>query len=235
MAAEVEFFRNVHVVSAQELACGTTLQRIDARQKMHLELEQTDKENITKSILEKYAKASVSMEGSFRYPTGVSALKTLGYDEAILSLLPESVQAVYCGVGNPFSLGAIDPGMAVIDIGCGAGVDTLIAALMVGPGGRAVGVDITPEMVERANKNLHQLRLSNVSFHQASAEQLDFPPEGFDVAISNGALNLVVNKKQALAEIYRVLKPGGRLMVADQILVGEPPQSKKGIVDSWHR
>ena len=202
---------------------------------MHLELEQTDKENITKSILEKYAKASVSMEGSFRYPTGAPALRMLGYEETILSLLPESVQAAYCGVGNPFSMGAIDPGMAVIDIGCGAGVDTLFAALMVGPGGRVVGIDMTPEMIERANKNLNQMKLPNVSFYQASAEQLDFPPEGFDVAISNGVLNLVVNKERALAEIYKVLKPGGRLIVADQVLTGEPPQSKKGMVASWYR
>jgi SAM-dependent methyltransferase len=202
---------------------------------MHLELEQTDKENITKSILEKYAKASVSMEGSFRYPTGAPALRMLGYEEAILSLLPESVQAVYCGVGNPFSLGAIDPGMAVIDIGCGAGVDTLFAALMVGPGGRVVGIDITPEMVERAKANLKQVKLPNVSFHQASADQLDFPPEGFDVAISNGVLNLVANKERALAEIYKVLKPGGRLMLADQVLTGEPPESKKDMLASWYR
>jgi SAM-dependent methyltransferase len=202
---------------------------------MHLELEQTDKEDITKSILEKYAKASVSMEGSFRYPTGAPALRMLGYEETILSLLPESVQAAYCGVGNPFSLGAIDPGMAVIDIGCGAGVDTLFAGLMVGPGGRTVGIDITPEMVERAKANLNQMKLPNVSFYQASAEQLDFPPEGFDVAISNGVLNLVVNKERALAEIYKVLKPGGRLMLADQVLAGDPPQSIKGMVASWYR
>ena len=202
---------------------------------MHLELEQTDKENITKSILEKYAKASFSIEGSFRYPTGAPALRMLGYEETILSLMPESVQAAYCGVGNPFSLGAIDPGMAVIDIGSGAGVDTLFAALMVGPGGRVVGIDITPEMVERAKANLNQMKLPNVSFYQASAEQLDFPPEGFDVAISNGVLNLVVNKERALAEIYKVLKPGGRLMLADQVLVGNPPQSIKGMVTSWYR
>jgi SAM-dependent methyltransferase len=202
---------------------------------MHLELEQTDKENITKSILEKYAKASVSMEDSFRYPTGAQALRMLGYEETILSLLPETVQAAYCGVGNPFSMGAIDPGMAVIDIGCGAGVDTLFAALMVGAEGKAVGIDMTPEMIECANKNLNQMKLRNVSFYQASAEQLDFPPEGFDVAISNGVLNLVVNKERALAEIYKVLKPGGRLMLADQVLAGEPPQSIKGMVASWYR
>jgi len=202
---------------------------------MHLELEQTDKENITKSILEKYAKASVSMEGSFRYPTGAPALRMLGYEEAILSLLPESVQATYCGVGNPFSMGAIDPGMAVIDIGCGAGVDTLVAALIVGAEGKAVGIDMTPEMIECANKNLNQMKLRNVSFYQASAEQLDFPPEGFDVAISNGVLNLVVNKERALAEIYKVLKPGGRLMLADQVLTGDSPQSKKDMLASWYR
>jgi SAM-dependent methyltransferase len=202
---------------------------------MHLELEQTDKENITKSILEKYAKTSVSMEGSFRYPTGAPALRMLGYEETILSLMPESVQAAYCGVGNPFSLGAIDPGMAVIDIGCGAGVDRLFAGLMVGAEGKAVGIDMTPEMIDRANLNLNKMKLRNVSFYQASAEQLDFPPESFDVAISNGALNLVVNKERALAEIYKVLKPGGRLMVADQVLVGEPPQSIKGMVASWYR
>jgi arsenite methyltransferase len=202
---------------------------------MHLELEQADKENITKSILEKYAKASVSMEGSFRYPTGTQALRMLGYEKTILSLLPESVQASYCGVGNPFSLGAIYPGMAVIDIGSGAGVDTLVAALMVGAEGKAVGIDMTPEMIECANKNLNQMKLRNVSFYQASAEQLDFPPEGFDVAISNGVLNLVVNKERALAEIYKVLKPGGRFMLADQVLAGEPPQSIKGMVASWYR
>ena len=202
---------------------------------MYLELEQTDKEKITKSILEKYAKASVSLEGSFTYPTGAAALRMLAYDEDILNLLPEPVQATYCGVGNPFSLGAINPGMAVIDIGSGAGVDTLVAALMVGPGGKAFGIDITPEMVERAKINLNQMRLPHVTFYQASAEQLDFLHEGFDVAISNGALNLVVNKERALAEIFKVLKPGGRLMVADQVLTGEPPQSKKDMITSWYR
>jgi arsenite methyltransferase len=125
--------------------------------------------------------------------------------------------------------------MAVIDIGCGAGVDTLVAALMVGPGRRVVGIDITPEMVKRAKANLRQVKLPNVSFYQASAEQCDFPPEGFDVAISNGVLNLVANKERALAEIYKVLKPGGRLMLADQVLTGEPPESKIDMLASWYR
>jgi SAM-dependent methyltransferase len=202
---------------------------------MHNESDLTDKEKIAKSILEKYAKASVSLDGLFKYPTGAPALRQLGYDETILSLLPEPVQASYCGVGNPFSLGAIDTGMSVIDIGSGAGVDTLVAALMVGPGGKAVGIDVTPEMVAKAEINLNQMNLSNVSFYQASAEQLDFPPDSFDVAISNGAVNLVVNKEKALSEIFKVLKPGGRLMLADQVLTGEPPQSKEDMLTSWYR
>lgn len=198
-------------------------------------LEQKDKDKITRSILEKYAKASVTPEGAFSYPTGAAALRMLGYDETVLSRLPEPVQAAYCGVGNPFSLGGIAPGMAVIDIGCGAGIDTLAAAMMVGPAGKAVGVDITPEMVARAQANLGQLKLANVSFRRASAEQLDLDPESFDAAISNGVLNLVVDKEKALAEIFRVLKPGGRAMLADQVLAGEPPPSRDDMVASWYR
>ena len=133
---------------------------------MDLGLEQKDKDRITRSILEKYAKASFTPEGAFKYPTGAAALRMLGYDEAVLGQLPGTLQDAYCGVGNPFSLGAIEPGMAVLDIGSGAGVDTLFAALMVGPGGRAVGIDITPEMVERTKANLKQVKLPNVSFHQ---------------------------------------------------------------------
>jgi SAM-dependent methyltransferase len=202
---------------------------------MNHELEKKDKDRITRSILEKYAKASSTPEGAFKYPTGAAALRMLGYDEAVLGRLPASVQAAYCGVGNPFSLGGIAPGMAVIDIGCGAGIDTLVAAMMVGPAGKAVGVDITPEMVARAQANLGQLKLDNVSFRRASAEQLDVDSESFDAAISNGALNLVVDKEKALAEIFRVLKPGGRVMLADQVLAGDPPASRDDMVASWYR
>lgn len=202
---------------------------------MNFELAPADKEKITASILEKYAKVSFSPEGAFKYPTGAAALRRLGYDETILGQLPGTIQAAYCGVGNPFSLETIGSGMAVIDIGSGAGVDAFVAALMVGEEGRVVGIDITPEMVDRANKNLLRVRLPNVSFQVGSTEKLDFPPGAFDVAISNGALNLVVDKEQALAEIYKVLKPGGRLMMADQVLSNEPPQSIKSMVDSWSR
>jgi SAM-dependent methyltransferase len=202
---------------------------------MDLELEQKDKDRITRSILEKYAKASLTLEGAFKYPTGAAALRMLGYDEAVLGRLPATVQDAYCGVGNPFSLGAIEPGMAVLDIGSGAGVDTLVAALLVGPGGKAVGIDITPEMVARARANLELMKLTHVAFHQGSAEQLGFPSGGFDAVISNGALNLVVDKRKASAEIFRVLKPGGRLMAADQVLTGAPPRSTSDMVASWHR
>jgi ubiquinone/menaquinone biosynthesis C-methylase UbiE len=106
---------------------------------------------------------------------------------------------------------------------------------MVNKSCQRCSLSLRGEMVERAKANLKQVKLPNVSLYQASAEQLDFPPEGFDVAISNGVLNLVVNKERALAEIYKVLKPSGQLMLADQVLTGEPLESKKDMLASRYR
>jgi ubiquinone/menaquinone biosynthesis C-methylase UbiE len=143
------------------------------------------------------------------------------------------VAASFCGVGNPFSLGPINEGEKVLDIGCGAGIDTMVAVMMTGPSGKAVGIDAISEMLEKARVNLSMTELKNISFHEASAENLPFPNREFDVVISNGVLNLVPNKPKALAEVLRVLKPEGRLMIADQILIGELPKEKKQILKSW--
>lgn len=149
--------------------------------------------------------------------------------------MPEPVAASYCGVGNPFSLGPLQPGDRVLDLGCGAGVDAILAALLVGPEGRVVGLDLVPEMLDRARANAQLLKLENISFQETSAESLPVPDNSFEVAIANGVLNLVVDKLQALREIYRVLKPGGRLQVADQVLVGELPPDVATRVASWFR
>ena len=135
--------------------------------------------------------------------------------------------AAYCGVGNPFTLGPIHPGDTILDIGCGAGVDSIIAALMVGPSGSVTGVDLVPEMLERAKENARLVGAANVTFLEASAEELPFPDNSFDVVISNGVFNLVVDKAKALGEVYRVLKPGGRFMLADQVLAGELPKKPR--------
>jgi SAM-dependent methyltransferase len=202
---------------------------------MENELTSQDKERIEESIRGKYAKVAVSPEGLFRYPTGLAGLRTLNYDPKTIQTLPESITASYCGVGNPFALGPIREGEAILDMGCGVGIDTIVAAMMVGPTGRAVGVDLTPEMLVGARENARMMGLENVSFEEASAEDLPFEDGSFDVVISNGAFNLIADKLEALKEAFRVLKPKGRLMLADQILVGQLPKDKKARIKSWFR
>ena len=136
-------------------------------------------------------------------------------------------------MGNPFSLGPINPGETVLDIGCGVGGDTLVAARLVGPTGRVVGIDVTAEMIARAHANLALTGLANVGFAVASAEALPFPDGEFEVALSNGVFNLLIDKEQALSEAYRVLKPGSRLMLADMVLVQEHPKEQAAKVENW--
>ena len=198
------------------------------------ELTAQDKQRIEEGIRGKYVKVAVSPEGQFRYPTGRAGLEALGYDPYLIRVLPESVAAAYCGVGNPFSLGPIHPGDIVLDIGCGAGVDSIFAALMAGPSGKVTGIDLVPEMLERAKENA-RLSAFNINFLEGSAEDLLFPDNTFDVVISNGVFNLVVDKVKALSEVYRVLKPGGRFMLSDQILTGELPKETKARIENWAR
>ncbi len=202
---------------------------------MDAELTPQDQKRIEESIRGKYVKVAVSPEGLFRYPTGRAGLEALHYDPQIIQDLPESVAAAYCGVGNPFTVGLIRPGEAVLDIGCGAGVDSLIATRMVGPRGLVRGIDLVPEMLDRAKKNAGLVGAENVEFAEGSAEELPFPDASFDVVISNGVFNLVVDKVKALEEVMRVLKPGGRFMLADQVLAGELPKETKARVENWAR
>jgi arsenite methyltransferase len=196
---------------------------------------QEDRRRIKEGITDKYKKVAVSPEGNFKYPTGRAGLEGQHYIPEIVEALPEEIQASYCGVGNPFSLGPINKGEAVLDIGCGAGVDTFVAAMMVGPNGNAVGIDLTPEMLHRARANLQKTSLGNVNFQEGSAEELPFPDGTFDVVISNGVFNLVLDKPKALSEIFRILKLKGRLMMADQILAGEMAGDTRSMVESWAR
>jgi arsenite methyltransferase len=194
-----------------------------------------DQKRIEESIKGKYAKVAVSPEGLFRYPTGRAGLETLHYDPQIIQDLPESVVAAYCGVGNPFTLGPIHPGEAILDIGCGVGVDSLIAARLVGPSGSVRGIDLVPGMLNRAKENARLLGAENVELTEGSAEELPFTDSSFDVVISNGVFNLVVDKVKALEEVMRVLKPSGRFMIADQVLAGELPKETKARVENWAR
>lgn len=199
------------------------------------EFSDEERSSISESIRKKYQKVAASPQGHFRFPTGQAGLEALGYDPDLVARLKPVVRAHYCGVGNPFGLGPLEPGESVLDIGCGAGVDTFVAGLLVGPRGRSVGVDLSADMIARARNNLAAMEMDNVEFHQGSAEEPAFPDESFDVVISNAALNLVPDKKLALAHAYRVLKPGGRLMVADQVLDAPLAMDRREVIACWFR
>lgn len=203
---------------------------------MSPEMTEADIRQIHAGIQEKYAKVAAEGAGCcFKYPTGKEGMRLQGYPANIIEEFPDEVLADFCGVGNPFSLGQLFPGEAVLDIGCGAGVDTLVAAQLVGPGGRVAGIDVTFAMLERAQAHLARLGWPQVSFHEANAEALPFPDAEFDAIISNGVFNLTTNKAQALAEAHRVLKPGGRLMLADMVLVAALPPDRQDQIANWYQ
>jgi SAM-dependent methyltransferase len=178
-------------------------------------------------LAEKYRKVAVSPEGLFVYQTGEASALGLRYPAQIVGAIPAPIRARFVGVGNPFALGALRVGDAVLDLGCGAGFDALVAAVAVGPQGRVAGVDLSPEMLAIAERGRADARLTNAEFREAMIEALPFPDASFDIALSNGVLNLIPDKPAALREVFRVLKPGGRLQACDMGLVGEAPPPDK--------
>ncbi len=141
--------------------------------------------------------------------------------------------ASFAGTGNPFSIGALHPGERVVDVGCGAGIDSLIAARMVGSDGQVVGVDMTPEMLARARRAADDAGASNVDFRDGYMEALPVPDGWADVVISNGVLNLTPDKPKALAEMARVLTPTGRLQIGDITIDSPVPEAAKQDIDLW--
>ena len=200
---------------------------------MATQMSRDDLAKIEAGIRDKYAQVADNPKELFTYPTGRAGIEGQGYDPELVGALPEAVVSSYCGVGNPFSLGPINKGDAVLDIGCGAGVDTIIAAMKAGPTGKSVGIDIVPEMLQRAESNLGLTDLHNVTFRQTSGEDLPFADAAFDAVISNGVINLIPDKAALLKEVMRVLKPGGRLMLADQVALGPVQKDMKARLANW--
>jgi arsenite methyltransferase len=200
---------------------------------MAIQITQDDIKKIEAGIRNKYIKVADSPDGLFKYPTSRSGIEAQKYDPELVGLLPEEVISSYCGVGNPFSIGPINKGEVVLDIGCGAGVDTILAAMKAGPTGKAVGIDIVPEMLQRAKSNMELTGLKNIRFERTSGEVLPFSDNEFDVVISNGVFNLIPDKAALLKEVSRVLKPGGRLMLADQVAIGCVQKDMKARLANW--
>ena len=192
-----------------------------------------DVESLRGAIRDEYAAVAMHPDQGFHFHTGRPLARLLGYAEDWLAGIPEPTIASLAGTGNPFSLGVLGVGERVVDVGCGAGLDTLIASKMVGAEGRAIGVDMTPAMLEKARRSAAEMGAGNVEFREGYAESLPVADGWADVVISNGVMNLFPDKVAGLREMARVLRAGGRLQIGD-ILVQKPVgEGAKRNIDLW--
>jgi SAM-dependent methyltransferase len=191
-----------------------------------------DVQRLKGEIKKTYASVSQEPQKDFIFPTGRAWAEDLDYPEE-LARVPDTAVESFAGVANPFSLGRLAPGEHVLDLGCGAGTDTLVAAQMVSHTGRVTGIDMTPEMLSRARAAAAAMDATNVVFVEGDVEQLPFPAESFDVAISNGVIDLIPDKDAVFAEIFRVLRPGGRLQIADVTIQEPVSEAGRRDIDLW--
>jgi arsenite methyltransferase len=192
-----------------------------------------DVEVLREEIRRTYTDVSTDQEQEFIFPTGRGWAHELGYPEPELSRVPDATVESFAGVANHWALGGIERGSVVLDLGCGSGTDLLIAAQMTGPEGRAIGVDMTPAMLERAAASARAMGLENVELHEALIETVPIDAESVDVVISNGVIDLVPDKDAVFAEIDRVLRPGGRLQLADVVIHREVSEDARQRIDLW--
>jgi arsenite methyltransferase len=193
-----------------------------------------DTQVLRSEVSKVYSRVAANPSGDFHFHRGPTyAAEFLGYDPTELAALPLECTASFAGIANPHAIAPILPGETVLDIGCGAGADLLLAARRVGPSGRAIGVDMTKAMRDRAHDSAAAAGLTNVEVHCADATALPITDASVDVVISNGVLNLVPEKERAFGEIYRVLRPGGRLQLADIALDAELAEDVRRNIDLW--
>jgi arsenite methyltransferase len=196
-------------------------------------IEGLDVEGLRHAIQEEYTLVAENPDGDFHFHTGRQLAAILAYDDEWLDGVPEPTIASFAGTGNPFSLGAIAEGEHVVDVGCGAGIDSIIAAKMVGTKGGVIGVDMTPAMLEKARNSANDANVHNVEFRSGLAESLPVADNWADVVISNGVLNLFPDKLAGLCEMARVLKPGGRLQIGDILVQTAVPEKGKQDINLW--
>ena len=192
-----------------------------------------DMATLRKAIQDEYREVAEHPDKGFHFHTGRRLTQIVGYKDQWLEGVSERASESFAGTGNPFAMGELAAGERVVDVGSGGGIDSLIAARMVGPEGRVVGVDMTPAMLQRARVAAAESGSENVEFREGYMEGLPVPDGWADVVISNGVLNLTPNKPKALSEMYRVLRPGGRLQIADILVSREVPEKAKSKIDLW--
>jgi arsenite methyltransferase len=185
------------------------------------------------AIKKEYENVAVNPNKGYHFHTGREAASRIGYDKKLYDNVPENNIASFAGTGNPFNLGPINSGDIVIDVGSGSGFDSLVASKMVGPEGRVIGIDMTPAMLEKARKGAAEMGATNVEFREGKAENLPLPDDYADIIISNGVLNLTLDKMKTLSEWKRVLKPGGRLFIGDILVAKSVPQSALDDISLW--
>jgi len=192
-----------------------------------------DPDVLRAQVREKYRAVAVDPDGKFHFQTGRRLAERLGYPAEVLERLPDSAVESFAGVANPFSLRGLAVGECVVDAGSGGGFDCLVAAQAVGRDGEVIGIDMTPEMLERAEIERLRIRAGQVSYRRGLLESLPVASGWADVVISNGVFNLCADKPAVFAEVFRVLKPGGWLQFAD-IANGNPvPDAAVDDVDLW--
>jgi SAM-dependent methyltransferase len=192
-----------------------------------------DVDVLREEIRKTYTEVSTAQDKEQLFPTGRAWARELGYPEPELSGVPDASVESFAGVANPWTLGRVEPGEVVLDLGCGAGTDLLIAAQMIGPAGRAIGVDMTAAMLAQARASAAAMGLANVELYQALIESLPIEDASIDVVISNGVIDLVPDKEAVFDEIDRVLRPGGRLQIADVEIRHEVSEDARKRIDLW--
>lgn len=192
-----------------------------------------DVAKLREEVRTKYVEVVANPDATFHFHTGLRAAANAGYRVEWLEGLPKSSIESFAGVANPFHWGVPRPGERVVDVGSGAGMDSMVAANAVGAQGRVVGVDMTPEMLERARAGAEEATIRNVEFREGLAEQLPVDDGWADLVISNGVINLVPDKLGAYGEIARVLRPGGRAQIADICVEKPVPEAALNDIDLW--
>ena len=192
-----------------------------------------DTDSLRKAIQDEYKEVAINPGKGFHFHTGRPLTKIVSYKDEWFKGVSELAIETFAGTGNPFAMGELASGEKVVDVGSGGGIDSLVAARMVGSDGKVVGIDMTQAMLMKARTAAAESGIDNVEFREAYMEEIPVSDGWADVVISNGVLNLTPDKQKTLAEMFRVLRPGGRLQIADILVSREVPDAAKRKIDLW--